>query len=236
MNNMIKFGIIGAICLGISGSVNAGTLDKIKDAGAVLLEKRSEKENGGMKSDMMKFDPSKIYLNFGLTEYKVEHSNDFEMSTDNWTGRIGYQIDDIFSVEFDMAKNKDPYVVNNNHEPYYTWNDKGIFVKANLATEETFRPFVKLGVVQTRQFYNSDHIDLSPWYDGSHDEDIEAFTVNVKDRNLSVGFGAEYDLTDNFGLRWDTQWVKFDKHNFYGEKVGGTRKHIKSGLSAVYRF
>ncbi len=242
-NFCLKLAVISGILLIVFGATKgfAKNIYEYSEKQQAVQDRHKEEtdeilDSFQFPSDMM-FGQGKIYVNFGIAEYVVEHQDNYHMDAKNWTGRIGYQIDDIWSVEFDMSKDKDSFVVNNNHVPYYNWNDMGVFVRASMLPEEKFRPFVKVGVVQTKQHYNSDLVDLAPFHpDGSDEWNIDAYQLNVKDRNLALGFGAEYDLTDNFGLRWDTQWVKFDRFNHYEERIGGTRKHIKSGLSAVYRF
>ena len=50
------------------------------------------------------------------------------------------------------------------------------------------------------------------------------------------GVGAEFAVNEKFGIRWDTSWVQRDITDLKGIRAGGSDKHVKTGLTGVYRF
>ncbi len=239
---MKNLGIIGAICLGMSGSVNAGTLDKIKTSAVDLLGAKSEKENGGMKS-MMKFDQSKLYFTLGENTYRAEGGFDQDSKNDNY--RIGYDIDNDWAIELEWSKAKAGYVFKNNIPSTHWYSDQGLYVKYEPYTVKKISPFFRAGIIKTKVNNTQPGFDVS-WTEGEGDNAVDytdsicggfgsACNWNESDVDLSLGIGANWEITENFGLRGDISYINYsigggDSNN------KGENKHIKSGLSVVYGF
>ncbi len=236
---MKNLGIIGAICLGMSGSANAGVLDKIKDTGTVLLGAKSEKENGGMKSDMMKFDQSKLYFTLGENTYRAEGGFNQDSKNDNY--RIGYNIDDDWAIEFEWSKARAGYTFKNNIPSTHWYSDKGLYVKYEPYTIKKISPFLRAGIIKTEVKNTQPGFDVKWTDDGVDYTDSicggfgSSCDWDEDDVDLSLGFGANWEITENFGIRGDISYINYsigggDSNN------KGENKHIKSGLSLVYSF
>ena len=235
---MRKQGLILAVCACFGGSAQGGTLDAIKDAGAVLLVEK-DMDNGKSKyakmKEKMKMNPmqGKFYFSLGKEDLTIEAPNGFEMEERQNVGRIGYQIDEDWAVEFEMAKVNEAHDFNHNVAAFYTWSDQSIWVKKSFMTEERFKPFARVGIVRMKEKGSQAEIDLRPF---GWDEVIPGWTWESKDTNLALGVGAEFAVNEKFGIRWDTSWVHRDNTDLQGNRIGGNDKHIKTGLSAVVRF
>ncbi len=176
-----------------------------------------------------------IYINLGGENYKVEQPNDFEMEADNFVGRLGYQFNDNWAVEYEMSKARDGYFMNNNAPANFKWSDRGIWVKMQLMPlEGRFSPFVRAGIVESSEDNFQPAIILG---DEHPDEwDVDSFGWSSSDINIGLGIGAEVRLYEGFGIRWDTSFVNRDRTDWYGVKISEVDKHIKTGLTGVYRF
>ncbi len=230
---MTKLALIGAICLGISGTANAGTLDKIKEAGAVLLEERSEKENGGMYMNKINFDPSRLYVTLGQENLEITEPNGFDMEEPQNVGRIGYYITDDVSVELQLSKTNTAHDFSNGNQAFYTWSDQSIWARKSFMTEEKFKPFARIGLVRTEEYGIQGPIDLRPF---GVDEVLPGWDWGSSDRAIGLGVGMEYEVDENFGIRFDTSWWQVARTNNLGEKSFGNEDHVKTGLSIVYGF
>ena len=239
---MKKQGLILAVCACFGGSAQGGTLDAIKDAGVVLLAEK-DMDDGKSKyakmKEKMKMNPlqGKFYFSLGKEDLTIEAPNGFEMQERQNVGRIGYQIDEDWAVEFEMAKVNDAHDFNHNVAAFYTWSDQSIWVKKSFMTEERFKPFARVGVVRMKEYGSQADIDLSPFHpDGSDEYNVAGWNWESKDTNIAFGVGAEFAVNEMFGIRWDTSWAQRDNTDLQGNRIGGSDKHIKTGLTGVYRF
>ncbi len=188
----------------------------------------------GASNVFKNYDRKRFYINLGAENYKVEQPNGFEMESDNFVGRLGYQFTDNWAVEYEMSKARDGYFMNNNAPANFKWSDQGVWVKFDFMPGERFRPFGKLGIVESKEDNYQPAIILG---DEHPDEwDVDSFGWNSSDINIGLGIGAEVRLYEGFGIRWDTSFVNRDRTDWYGIKISEVDKHIKTGLTGVYRF
>ena len=183
-------------------------------------------------SNVLKFEHEKFYINLGGENIEVKHPNGFRMDADNFVGRLGYQLNDNWAFEYEISKAKDGYFMNNNAPANYKWSDMGVFVKYDFLPDEKFKPFARVGVVQMKE--KGSQPDLYGW--GTDVVLIEGWNWSSSDQSLALGVGAEFEVTKKFGIRWDTSWIDRERTDLRGNKSSGDNRHIKTGLTGVYRF
>ena len=201
------------------------------------LKAETDEVLNGASNAINSLNASKFYFSLGKEDLTIEAPNGFEMEQRQNVGRIGYQIDEDWAVEFEMAKVNEAHDFNHGKAAFYTWSDQSIWVKKSFMTEERFQPFARVGIVQMKEKGSQADIDLSPFHpDGSDEYNVAGWNWESKDTNIAFGVGAEFAVNEMFGIRWDTSWAQRDNTDLQGNRIGGSDKHIKTGLTGVYRF
>ncbi len=170
-----------------------------------------------------------IYINLGQENLTKKSYNGYEMEQRQNVGRVGYQFNDDWSVELELAKVNGAYDFNSGVGAFYTWSDQSLWIRKSFLQNERVKPFVRAGVVQMKEDGSQATIVLP-------DGVMQGYDWKSIDHNVGFGIGAEMDISHGFGLRWDTSYMRRDKTDLEGERTGKVDEHIKTGLTAVYSF
>ena len=157
-----------------------------------------------------------FYVGAGISQERIKDSGPDSVKSTNAIALIGYDINDMISVEAEtsLPVSKDNSTESLSEIPtdfsvYHT----AVFAKFTLPTSGSFKPFARAGM--TKVAFKA--------------EDESNYAV-LDDTVFSYGIGAEWALSEKFGLRADYTISKFDPYDDSPVDVEVI------ALSSVYRF
>lgn len=200
----------------------------------------TDKALEGASNAMDGFDREKFYFTLGEDTYRRRSGVDLDSK--NWNVRLGYQLTDNWAIEGEISKARDGHNLNNNYPSNHKFSDAGIYAKFEPIPGERFSPFLRAGIIETKVKNVQPGFDFE-WTDeagtlvqdevcGGHGGSC---AWSSSDIDLSLGLGAELEVTDKIGLRGDISWVNYSLEGGNSNNTS-SEKHFKYGLSAVYRF
>ena len=150
-----------------------------------------------------------FYVGAGISQERLlPVGAPFSVKSTNAIALIGYDINDMISVEAEtsLPVSKTSFTgvdLSNNHT--------AVHLKFTLPTSGSFKPFARAGM--TKGTFKAENIFGGP------------SVISYNDTVFSYGIGAEWALSEKFGLRADYSMMEID-----GEDVEVI------ALSSVYRF
>ena len=149
-----------------------------------------------------------FYVGAGISQERLlPVGAPFSVKSTNAIALIGYDINDMISVE---AETSLPVSKDSFEDANVSINHTAVHLKFTLPTSGSFKPFARAGMMK-----------------GTFKADISSGEVVAKfnDTVFSYGIGAEWAMSEKFGLRVDYSMMEIDGED--GEVIA---------LSSVYRF
>ena len=140
----------------------------------------------------------------------------FSFKSTNAIALIGYDINDMISVEAETSlpvskHTTDSFSETTTHISVY---HTAVFAKFTLPTSGSFKPFARAGMMK-----------------GSWKAEVPGlFDYKVNDTVFSYGIGAEWAMSEKFGLRVDYSMMEIS------DDLGNPADVEVLALSSVYRF
>ena len=157
-----------------------------------------------------------FYVGAGISQEKAKPPVGDSLKSTNAIALIGYEVNDMISIEAETSLPVSKYNLNDSSSEttaefsiYHT----AVFAKFTLPTSGSFKPFARAGM--TKVAFKA--------------EDESNYAV-LDDTVFSYGIGAEWALSEKFGLRADYTISKFDPYDDSPADVEVI------ALSSVYRF
>ena len=154
-----------------------------------------------------------FYVGAGISQERLSPVGaPFSFKSTNAIALIGYDINDMISVE---AETSLPVSKGSFEGANVSINHTAVHLKFTLPTSGSFKPFARAGMVKGS--WKAEAIPSGELLD------------KVNDTVFSYGIGAEWALSEKFGLRVDYSMMKMSDDGFPadGEVIA---------LSSVYRF
>ena len=152
-----------------------------------------------------------FYVGAGISQERLSPVGaPFSYKSTNAIALIGYDINDMISVE---AETSLPVSKGSFAGANISVNHTAVFAKFTLPTSGSFKPFARAGM--TKVAFKA--------------EDESSYAV-LDDTVFSYGIGAEWALSEKFGLRADYTISKFDPYDNSAADINIL------ALSSVYRF
>ena len=147
-----------------------------------------------------------FYVGAGISQERVKEPCGDTCKSTNAIASIGYDINDLIAVEAEtslpVSKTSDDGIV-------LSVKHTAVHLKFTLPTSGSFKPFARAGMM--KGIFEA--------------EESSNVVSNVNDTVFSYGIGAEWALSEKFGLRVDYSMIEIEGAN--GEVIA---------LSSVYRF
>ena len=157
-----------------------------------------------------------FYVGAGISQERFGQPCVDVCKSTNAIALIGYDINDMISVEAEtslpVSKNNITDIESETTAEFSIYHT-AVFAKFTLPTSGSFKPFARAGM--TKVAFKA--------------EDESNYAV-LDDTVFSYGIGAEWALSEKFGLRADYTISKFDP---YGDSPADVEV---IALSSVYRF
>ena len=147
-----------------------------------------------------------FYVGAGISQERVKEPCGDVCKSTNAIASIGYDINDLIAVEAETSLPVSKTSVDGTN---LSVKHTAVHLKFTLPTSGSFKPFARAGMMK-----------------GTFEaEDIGDYDYKVNDTVFSYGIGAEWALSEKFGLRVDYSMSEIDGAD--GEVIA---------LSSVYRF
>ena len=147
-----------------------------------------------------------FYVGAGISQERVKQPCGDVCKSTNAIASIGYDINDLIAVEAETSLPVSKTSVDGTN---LSVKHTAVHLKFTLPTSGSFKPFARAGMMK-----------------GTFEaEDIGDYDYKVNDTVFSYGIGAEWALSEKFGLRVDYSMSEIDGAD--GEVIA---------LSSVYRF
>ena len=147
-----------------------------------------------------------FYVGAGISQERVKEPCGDVCKSTNAIASIGYDINDLIALE---AETSLPVSKTSVEGTNLSVKHTAVHLKFTLPTSGSFKPFARAGMMK-----------------GTFEaEDIGDYDYKVNDTVFSYGIGAEWALSEKFGLRVDYSMSEIDGAD--GEVIA---------LSSVYRF
>ena len=153
-----------------------------------------------------------FYVGAGISQERIKEGLPVSVKSTNAIALIGYDINDMISVE---AETSLPVSKGSFAGANISVNHTAVFAKFTLPTSGSFKPFARAGM--TKGTYKAEVISL-----GDYD-------YKVNDTVFSYGIGAEWAMSEKFGLRVDYSMMEMSDD-------GSPADVEVIALSSVYRF
>ena len=154
-----------------------------------------------------------FYVGAGISQERLKDSLPVSFKSTNAIALIGYDINDMISVE---AETSLPVSKGSTFGDEQTVNHTAVHLKFTLPTSGSFKPFARAGI--TKGTWKAEAIPSG---------EVEQ---KVNDTVFSYGIGAEWALSEKFGLRVDYSMMEMSNDSGYPADVEVL------ALSSVYRF
>ena len=155
-----------------------------------------------------------FYVGAGISKERIKDSLPVSFKSTNAIALIGYDINDMISVEAEtslpVSKNNITDIESETTAEVSIYHT-AVFAKLTLPTSGSFKPFARAGMTKGT-------FKLTGDYD-----------YKVNDTVFSYGIGAEWALSEKFGLRVDYSMMKMSND------VSPADVEVIA-LSSVYRF
>ena len=161
-----------------------------------------------------------FYVGAGISQERLSPNGEgrsFSHKSTNAIALIGYDINDMISVEAETSlpvSKKTIYDSSSDVIGDISIYHTAVFAKFTLPTSGSFKPFARVGMAKGTSNFEST--------DGEYD-------LKVDDTVFSYGWGAEWAMSEKFGLRVDYSMMKIS-----GD--GEDADVDVLALSSVYRF
>ena len=155
-----------------------------------------------------------FYVGAGISQERIKDSGPDSVKSTNAIALIGYDINDMISVEAETSlpvskHNITASEITADFSVYHT----AVFAKFTLPTSGSFKPFARAGMMK-----------------GTFKaEAIGDYDYKVNDTVFSFGIGAEWAMSEKFGLRVDYSMMEMSDD-------GSPADVDVLALSSVYRF
>ena len=155
-----------------------------------------------------------FYVGAGISQERIKDSGPDSVKSTNAIALIGYDINDMISVEAETSlpvskHNITASEITADVSVYHT----AVFAKFTLPTSGSFKPFARAGMMK-----------------GTFKaEAIGDYDYKVNDTVFSFGIGAEWAMSEKFGLRVDYSMMEMS------DNVAPADVEVLA-LSSVYRF
>ena len=153
-----------------------------------------------------------FYVGAGISQEYITVEGDPSMKSTNAIALIGYDINDMISVE---AETSLPVSKGSGFGHNHTVNHTAVHLKFTLPTSGSFKPFARAGMTK------------GSWK--AKDMSSGVVGAEINDTVFSYGIGAEWAMSEKFGLRVDYSMMEMSKG---GNPADGE----VIALSSVYRF
>jgi len=159
-----------------------------------------------------------FYVGAGISQERIKDIAPFSVKSTNAIALIGYDINDMISVEAETSLTVSKDNISDTEleftadvSVYHT----AVFAKFTLPTSGSFKPFARAGM--TKGTFKAENMSEGP------------SVIKVNDTVFSYGIGAEWAMSEKFGLRIDYSMMKIS--------TGGPSLDTDVlALSSVYRF
>ena len=159
-----------------------------------------------------------FYVGAGISQERIKDSLPVSFKSTNAIALIGYDINDMISVEAEtslpVSKNNITDIASEITADFSVYHT-AVFAKFTLPTSGSFKPFARAGM--TKGTFKAEDIPSG--------EVIDKFNDTV----FSYGIGAEWAMSEKFGLRVDYSMMKIST-------CGPSLDTDVLALSSVYRF
>ena len=159
-----------------------------------------------------------FYVGAGISQERIKGSGPVSFKSTNAIALIGYDINDMISVEAEtslpVSKNNITDIASEITADFSVYHT-AVFAKFTLPTSGSFKPFARAGM--TKGTYETEDISNSN------------SSYQVNDTVFSYGIGAEWALSEKFGLRVDYSMMEMSDD-------GSPADVEVLALSSVYRF
>ena len=153
-----------------------------------------------------------FYVGAGISQERIKEGLPVSVKSTNAIALIGYDINDMISVE---AETSLPVSKTSFEGANISVNHTAVFAKFTLPTSGSFKPFARAGM--TKGTFKAENISEGP------------SVISYNDTVFSYGIGAEWAMSEKFGLRVDYSMMKIS--------TGGPSLDTDVlALSSVYRF
>ena len=149
-----------------------------------------------------------FYVGAGISQERVKQPCGTSCKSTNAIASIGYDINDLIAVE---AETSLPVSKATDGSDNLSVNHTAVFAKFTLPTSGSFKPFARAGMMKGT--FKAVNIPSG---------EVEA---EINDTVFSYGIGAEWALSEKFGLRVDYSMLE----------IQGADGEVFA-LSSVYRF
>ena len=161
-----------------------------------------------------------FYVGAGISQERIKDSGPDSVKSTNAIALIGYDINDMISVEaetsFPVSKhNITASEITADVSVYHT----AVFAKFTLPTSGSFKPFARAGM--TKGTFKAENMSIG--------SSVGPSVIKVNDTVFSYGIGAEWAMSEKFGLRVDYSKMKISSD-------GQPLDTDVLALSSVYRF
>ena len=147
-----------------------------------------------------------FYVGAGISQERVKEPCGDTCKSTNAIASIGYDINDLIAVE---AETSLPVSKTSDDGIDLSVKHTAVHLKFTLPTSGSFKPFARAGM-------------MKGIFEAKESSNVVS---NVNDTVFSYGIGAEWALSEKFGLRVDYSMIEIEGAN--GEVIA---------LSSVYRF
>ena len=149
-----------------------------------------------------------FYVGAGISKERVKQPCGTLCKSTNAIASIGYDINDLIAVE---AETSLPVSKTTDGGDNLSVKHTAVHLKFTLPTSGSFKPFARAGM--TKGTFKAENISEGP------------SVISYNDTVFSYGIGAEWAMSEKFGLRVDYSMLEIDGAD--GEVFA---------LSSVYRF
>ena len=153
-----------------------------------------------------------FYVGAGISKERIKDTLPVSFKSTNAIALIGYDINDMISVE---AETSLPVSKGSTFGDEQTVNHTAVHLKFTLPTSGSFKPFARAGM--TKSTFKAEAIPSG--------EVLAKFNDTV----FSYGIGAEWAMSEKFGLRVDYSMMEMSDD-------GSPADVEVLALSSVYRF
>ena len=157
-----------------------------------------------------------FYVGAGISQERIKGSGSVSFKSTNAIALIGYDINDMISVEAETSLPVSKTSLETSLEGVnISVNHTAVFAKFTLPTSGSFKPFARAGM--TKGTFKAEDIPSGEVID------------KLNDTVFSYGIGAEWAMSEKFGLRVDYSMMEMSNDVSPGDVE-------VIALSSVYRF
>ena len=159
-----------------------------------------------------------FYVGAGISQEKAKPPVGDSLKSTNAIALIGYEVNDMISIEAETSLPVSKYNLNDSSSEItadVSVHHTAVFAKFTLPTSGSFKPFARAGM--TKGTFKAENMSEGP------------SVIKVNDTVFSYGIGAEWAMSEKFGLRVDYSMMEISSS-------GMPLDMDVLALSSVYRF